>query len=95
MFSATFPRAGREPLHIGLRAVRANPQILSINPLHRRAVTNIFLFIECDISWYHLRCSCCQIFVFWSDPTAIQDPPVAIAFGPDPLSEGSTFSDDS
>ena len=93
MYSATFPRRGLEPLRIGQRAFRDQPQLLTFSLGHRRVLTGFFIYIACDTDWYSLRCSCSQILVFWADPTLTPDPPVAQAFGPEQLSDGDNVSD--
>ena len=80
MFSATFPRRGRQPLRIHPRHFRDQPQLLTFSRGHRNIITLLLISIEAD-DWHCLRFSCCQLFVLWCNPTEVYDPPVALPIG--------------
>ena len=93
MFSASFPRRGRSPLRIGQRPFTADNRRFHFGVAHRVIVTGIFIYLDSNLDWYCWRCSCSHHFVFWSCPTEILDPPVAIAAGPDSASDSASSPD--
>ena len=93
MYSATFPRVGRAPLRIGPRFSRDGPQLSRTLLRYRIVLTAIFEYLGSSTVWYQLRISCTHIFVFWSNPTEVPDPPVALAFGPHSDSDLDDISD--
>ena len=95
MFSATFPRGARQPLRIGPRATRDSPALSRLVVGRQVILTTIFGYVGLDRDWFSLRGCCCHLFIFWHFPAAVPDPPVAVAFGPEPFSDMHSISDDS
>ena len=93
MFSATFPRPGREPLRIGTRGFRDRPQILQLSLGHRSVLSCWYLYVGSDYTWFQLRLCCAQTLIFWHQPSEVLDPPVAIPFGPHPDSPSGSDSE--
>ena len=94
MFSGSFPRHGRAPLHIAPRRFLGAAGIFRLTRgLTARVVTILFQLLHSDTDWVHLRGTCCRIFIFWYQPKMVPDPPTAIAFGPD-SDPGTDSSDD-
>ena len=99
MISVSFDRPGLSPLHLQRNFHRAAPphQLLLLASVRTEAAcTVLYQLLSDDRDWFQTRITCARLFMFFVSPTAIRDPPVALAFGPhsDPGESDSSYDDE-
>ena len=97
MISVAFDRPGLSPLRLQRNFHRAVPphQLLLLASVRTEAAcTVLYQLLSDDRDWFQTRITCARLFMFFVSPTAIRDPPVALAFGPHSDPGESDSSDD-
>lgn len=83
MIIADFDRRGLPPFRLRRNFAIQGPDIWALTGVFAaRPRTILFLFLDSPTTWMGLRRTCSRLFIFFSHPRSVRDPPVAIPFGP-------------
>ena len=96
MITADFDRRGLPPFRLQRFYRQQGAAIWTLTGVYEARVrTIVFLYLDSPTHWWLLRRTCSRLFIFFSNPTSIRDPPVAVEFGPhsDPGESDSAHSD--